>query len=43
MDDLQENHICFKFCLKLGKTAAEAHRTAVGGNAVGRTRMFADF
>lgn len=30
MADLQEKHISFKFCLKLGETAAETHRSAVG-------------
>jgi hypothetical protein len=29
MADLQEEHICFKFCLQLGNTAVETHRTAI--------------
>ena len=43
MADLREKHICFKFFLKLGKTAAETHRTAVGDSAMGRTRRLQTF
>ena len=43
MADLEEKHSCFKFCLKLGNTAAETYRTAVGDNAVGRTRRLQTF
>lgn len=43
MADVQEKHICFKCCLKLGKTAAETHGTAVGDSAVGRTRSLQTF
>jgi hypothetical protein len=41
MSDLKEQCICVKFCFELGKTASETHevhKTALGGNAMGRTQ-----
>jgi hypothetical protein len=46
MVDLKEQHICVKFCFKLGKAASQMHemlRTAFGDNAMGSTQTFEQF
>jgi hypothetical protein len=43
MADLREQHVCIKFCFKLGKTAAEPHQNvnqAFGDNSLGQVQTF---
>jgi hypothetical protein len=43
MSDVKEQRICIKFYFKLGKTAAETHKTlkeAFGDNALGLTQTY---
>jgi len=43
MADVKEQRICFKFCFKLNKTAAETHRMlkdTVGEQALSQAKIF---
>ena len=43
MCESTEQHICIKFCFKIGKTATETHQLlqkAYGEDAMGRTQVF---